>query len=149
MSNPNRDALAELISGIAVALMEAGPSVVCSGDRVVIDCPAGLAEFAKALEARYLVVPRSDIVGTEYGWRFAELGMPEETWLAEDRSAAVGVVRSLQREQARDPIPRPGPQLLERPRLAWSVIPLPEDGDGVTTSTPHGFSAQPEDGEPR
>lgn len=85
------------------------------------------------LLAEFLVIPRSAVVGTEYGWRFAELGMPEETWLAEDRSAAVGVVRSLQREQARDPIFRPGPQLLERPRLPWSVIPLPfqyEDGDG-------------------
>jgi hypothetical protein len=60
----------EIRFALAEALMDAsraGNGVTSGGgDRVVIDCPAGVEAITSWLEQRYLVIPRSDIT-TEYG----------------------------------------------------------------------------------
>ncbi len=98
---------------------------------------------ADAILAEFLVVPRSDIVGTDYGVE-ADAHLPPEYHL--DQAVAVDEAR------------RRGVRVLKRPRLPWSVIPLPE---AVTPCSdcgyPEGRQADcltckgvpiPEDGEP-
>lgn len=81
-----------------------------------------------AILATYLTIPRSDIVGTEYGWRYSEAGQQARTWIAPDRDIATREaywLRSRQIEMGRVPDAEP----LSRPVLPWSVIPLPEEGE--------------------
>lgn len=73
-----------------------------------------LEKAAQAILAEFLVVPRSDIVGTEYALE-PYPGAPLE--LYSDRAVVIDVGE------------RCGLRALERPDLAWSVIPLPEEAD--------------------
>jgi hypothetical protein len=83
---------------------------------------------AELIAAELLVVPCSDIVGTEYGWRYAEEGQPPTTWkVPEGEDLAVREVRHIRRVQ-REQGKAQNAELLSRPVLPWSVTPLPEDG---------------------
>lgn len=121
-----REALTRLISeAIAVAAKtSAGINPEFDG-QIVIDWRHGLPDFVAALDALALVVPCSDIVGTEYGVRWVNsvgsvvyegpygcLSDAEETAaeIREHRSKIAVVSRP------------------ELPGLPWSVIPLPEQG---------------------
>lgn len=129
MSDPNREALDELVYGLGLALMEAGPNVLCATDHVMIRCPAGLVEFAKVLEARYLLVPRDEIVGTAYGVRGVQGPDDRDVFESKDRAGALAdavEVQKMQAEQGRAQVAEP----VERFVLAYQAIPLP-DVDGV------------------
>lgn len=126
MSDPNREALAELVSGIGLALLEAGPNVVCAFDQVTIASPAGLAEFAEALEARYLLVPRNEVVGTEYGVRGVQGPDDRDVFDAPDHAQALAdavEVQKMQAEEGRPPVAEP----VGRPVLSWNPIAMPGD----------------------
>lgn len=113
MSDPTREVLAELLArsrrGITARVNDT--------DR----------HQAGAILAEFLVVPRSDIVGTEYGWRRAPDCIAH---LTETRAEAIESAMNL----------RPaGPawsraEAVERSAvLPWSPIPLPEDGQPCET----------------
>lgn len=91
----------------------------------------GWAEHvANSVLAEFLVVPLSDIVGTEYGYRFKEPKYSERTQSTGSwRDEAIEVVAYLRNEQT-----RLGHDLnaeaLSRPLLRWSPIPLGDVSDG-------------------
>ncbi|WP_043737778.1 hypothetical protein [Nocardia asiatica] len=127
MTDP-REALARVISDHQLT---GRISIGCAG------CP-GL-EFMTSVEhaehvadmigMQFLVVPQSDVVGLEYGWRYAEEGQPPTTWkVPEGEDLAVREVRHIRRVQ-REQGKAQNAELLSRPVLSWSVVPLPEDGD--------------------
>lgn len=113
MSDTTRDALAKLID-----------QLLGDGDTAVREFMA--RQTADAIVERFLVVPRSDIVGTEYAVRHiasdgheAEYSRASRLWAVEDARAWHLDLNSGGRMDA-----------IERPVLPWSVIPLPEDGGG-------------------
>jgi hypothetical protein len=76
---------------------------------------AGYAlHLADLINAEFLVVPRSDIVGTEYGWRHPNEPFAEPCYHD-----------ALTEPDARRLAGRKG-EALQRPILPWSPIPLPE-----------------------
>lgn len=84
---------------------------------------AGLSALADALLAEFLIVPRSDIQGYEYGVRSTRGGTrafvardSAVVFLAKRREAQIRVVGSSDAE------------VVERPILPWA--PSPEGGDG-------------------
>jgi hypothetical protein len=76
--------------------------------------------------AEFLVVPRSDIQGIQYGWRNFDEHGGEWVWTCASREVAVADASSARRrDRARGRDPKA--EALERPILPWSVIPLPEE----------------------
>lgn len=67
-----------------------------------------------AILTEFLVVPRSDIVSTEYGTRYSD----GDVFGNQDRGRVVRLAERLH-----------GVEAVQRPLLPWSVIPLPEDGE--------------------
>lgn len=90
-----------------------------------------LYAVADAILATHLVVPRSDIVATEYGVR--QYRHDRAGWHVERASSRDGAVAAAQHEHYDDDFEgRPRTQAVERPLIPtppWSVIPLPEDGE--------------------
>lgn len=107
MSDPTREALERLFRQYGLDGVE---------DRLAEDV---LAEF--------LVVPRADIVGTEYGYRSSDEDL---ACLTDDRKDAINGALG-RRQWQRDAMFQPTAEAVERPSLPWSPIPLPEDGDGI------------------
>ena len=81
-------------------------------DWVLIDGRCNLLAAVDALLAEFLVIPRSDIVGTDYAVEADDVQPPE---YYSDRASAANVAA------------RRGLRALERPVLPWSVIPLPAE----------------------
>lgn len=76
----------------------------------------------------FLIIPRSDIVGTEYGVRYSEYAeapaVVREDFTLEEAASLVRSIRWRQEANRRTP----NAELLSRFNPPWSVIPLPEDG---------------------
>lgn len=87
--------------------------------------PDDLADAADAILAEFLVVPRSEIVGTEYGWQYLLNGQ-WQTVSTEDRQQAIDNA-AYQRDSEGAEWAAPA-RAVERPIPPWSVIPLPESG---------------------
>jgi hypothetical protein len=125
--NDTREALTRLISEAVAVAAETSPGInpECDG-QIVIDWHHGLPDFVAALNALALVIPRSDIVGTEYGWR-------------QERGWSVVVAHSL--DAIRHWEETKGGEAVTRPDLPWAVIPLPEPVEyvgGCTCDSPGG-----------
>lgn len=130
MSNP-REALTQLLTeAIAIAAeTSAGINPEFDG-QIVIDWHHGLPDFVAALDSLALVVPRSDIVGTEYG---VEQYRHDFGWHVERAFSRDGAIAAAEREHYDDDFEgRPRTRAVERPVLPpppWSPVPLPEDGE--------------------
>lgn len=107
-----REALTELLSDHRFLRHTSSEGDVCYCGWRDHDEPHG-QHAADVLLEEYLVVPRSDIVSTEYGMRYSD-GV---VFGNRDRGRAVRVAERLHEVEA-----------VQRPLLPWSVIPLPEDG---------------------
>ncbi|WP_280465976.1 hypothetical protein [Nocardia brasiliensis] len=82
--------------------------------------PTGRA-LIDAILAEFLVIPRSEITGTEYGWRTVGRGVMK----VDSRDEAIETARGI-RELRRGRGEPHDVEAIERPALPWSVIPLPE-----------------------
>ncbi len=82
-------------------------TVMCQGQEYIA------LRAVDAILAEFLVISRSDVVGTEYGWRNS---LSDQVCPRGERDWALLTARKR------------GGEAVERPRLPWSVIPLPEDG---------------------
>lgn len=135
---PDAPVVGDSTRDTTVRLLAAHPPEVsgnwygCASCRVSLGNAASYADhLTEQLLAEFLVVPRSDIVGTQYGWRYAEraeLDEPLEIPVATRLDVAIAAVRHIQ--QSRELTGwtgMPAPELLARPILSWSIIPLPED----------------------
>jgi hypothetical protein len=82
---------------------------------------------AHEILAQFLVVPRSDVIGTEYGWRYADPGREPRSYVADRETAIEAAVdaRMLQRDRGL-PV---NAEALERPVLAWVPIEIKGDTD--------------------
>jgi hypothetical protein len=87
-----------------------------------IDGRVDMLAAVDALLATYLVIPRSDIVGTEYGWRASPDGNVRPRPSRDAAFEAVAHVRASGGVWAHS-------EAVQHPVLPWSVIPLPKDGD--------------------
>lgn len=76
------------------------------------DCDRVVDGYADAILAEFLVVPRSDIVGTEYAYSPA----PGHVLTPDDRDPVVWMASHR------------GGAVVLRPVVAWQPSPLPEDG---------------------
>ncbi|MEV6432613.1 hypothetical protein [Nocardia sp. NPDC051463] len=117
-----REVLAQLITEAVAIAAETSAGINPEFDgQIVIDWQHGLPDLVAALDSLALVVPRSEIVGTEYGWR---RGPSANVRLARSRASAI--------EQAADSRSAGGvwaaSEAVEHV-IAWSVIPLPEEGE--------------------
>lgn len=74
--------------------------------------------LARLIDATHLVVPRSEIVGTEYGWRHPNPQAGADA-LCEHGALTEGDARRLAGNWG---------EAVQRPIPPWSVVPLPEDG---------------------
>jgi hypothetical protein len=85
---------------------------------------------ADLIAAEFLVVARSDIVGTEYGWQCTTVdGLPKaKQRVPGGRESAIRDARRVRRNQEAEGL-APDVELLSRPVLPWSVTPLPENGE--------------------
>lgn len=83
--------------------------------------PDDLADAVDAILAEFLVVPRSEIVGTEYGWRSG----PDAN--VRDAPTRDQAIRQAARARAAGGV-WSNSEAVEHV-IAWSVIPLPEDGE--------------------
>lgn len=81
------------------------------------------AHLAAAVDPEFLVVPRSDIVGTEYSWQHEY--MPGQ-WMTKypagspDQARAMAAARLYCHDSG-------DTRAVARPVLPWSPIPLPEE----------------------
>lgn len=113
MTMADREALVELLSQHPPEV--AGSWYGCAGCKFSLGNAASYAgHLADVMAAEFLVVPRSDITGTEYGWRFAD----------DD-----GARRSSERMWALADAELNGGQAVERPSPPWTPI-RPEVPDG-------------------
>lgn len=111
MSDTTRDATARLLAEHPPEV--SGNWYGCASCRVSLGNAASYAgHLAEQLIAEFLVIPRSD---TEYGWRNGPSGQ---------------VCPRGERDWALLTAHKRGGEAVERPALPWSVIPVPEDGDG-------------------
>ncbi|WP_159840180.1 hypothetical protein [Nocardia sp. CY41] len=75
---------------------------------------------ADMITEQFLVVPQSDVIGLEYGYRRGDSAPVLPAWDADGAvRKAVAEVRNGYRNAA----------ALERTTLSWSVIPIPEGGE--------------------
>lgn len=114
MSDPTREALVQ-VAAVAIYTQQWGSPPSNDAERCAWRSDASAA--VDAILATHLVVPRSDIVGTEYGIRYTSEDGKASTWPSKATSRAEVVE-----------LRQPGVTVLERPVLPWSPIPLPEDG---------------------
>jgi hypothetical protein len=97
------------------------------GNMGVCECGEGFAHWNEwavhinaLIAAEYLVVPRSDIVGTEYGMRYTSEEGRTNTWSSNTANRAETIRLAESDGSGRV-------AAMERPILPWSPIPLPED----------------------
>lgn len=111
--------------GLGMGSCEGKGSCECGAEFATADEWA--AHLAGLLCARFLVVPLSDIQGTEYGWRYTH---PDgvRTYSTEGRAEAVEEASYQQRLERDEEVPVTA-EALERLVPPWSVIPLPEGGE--------------------
>lgn len=117
MPDFTREAVARFVESHALYRNTIG-KVLCTAcrGRHWDDFDGYAAHLVDALLSEYLVVPRSEIAGTEYGWRHLWKGRQ-----CEHVSASFAEARRL--AEAND-VP-----ILQRPVLPWSVIQTAEDGE--------------------
>lgn len=124
-------ALAKLLADHCFDAVEWGS---CECGKEFPNAEAWSEHLAELISREHLVVPRSDIVGTEYGYRYQDPKYSAETYSTQgSRTQAIEVAENIRSGQIRK-----GNDVnavaLERPVLPWSVIPLFEDCQAVRLS---------------
>lgn len=124
-----REALARVISDHQLTGRISIGCAACPGLEFMtaVDHAEHLADM---IAEQFLVVARSDIVGTEYGWQCTTVdGLPKaKQKVPGGREAAIRDVRRVRRNQEAEGL-APDVELLSRPVLPWSVTPLSENGE--------------------
>lgn len=120
MADIRPEELAEFIAD-QIAGDRLSPTVRGPVDALFIEGEVDIVEVAKALMGRYRMVPRSDVIDTEYGWRTSADCIAN---LVEKRADALQCAANMRAAGS----VWANAEAVERTGVpAWSVIPLPEE----------------------
>lgn len=123
MSDP-REALARVISDHQLTGRISIGCTGCLGLEFMTSVEHA-AHVADMIAMQFLVVPQNEIVGVEYGYRYSDEDL---ACLTENREDAIEGARQTLAWQ-RDAMNQLSAEVVARPSLPWSVIPLPADGE--------------------